>query len=61
MQCQASVCGEGRAEARWPSLYFRGGSEAPYIAFTFFFFFPSLVAPCDKVSPLLPPLLFFRT
>lgn len=61
MQCRASVCGEGRAEACWPSLYFSGGSEAPCIVFKFFFFLPFLVAPCDKVSPLLQPLLFFRT
>lgn len=37
MPCRARMCGEGRAEACWPSLYFSGGSEAPYIVFKFFF------------------------
>ena len=54
-------CCEGRvcvSKAERPSHCFNGGSEAPYVAFNFFFF---LVAPCDKVSPLLQSLLFFRT
>lgn len=48
-------CAWGRLS--WPSRSFNGGSEAPYVAFNFFF----LVAPCDKVSPLFQSLLFFRT
>lgn len=32
---RARACGEGRAEARRPSLYFSGGSEAPWVEIFF--------------------------